>query len=81
MMLPYEAVHIGEPPPNMRIVECCETCKHVEFHYEGERTCSKHRFRYEWDEPDDETQPLYVSQNDICDDHDPRAPREEAERG
>jgi hypothetical protein len=60
----------GEPP-NLRIVECCNTCKHVEYHYEGERSCKKYPVRPEWYDEDDPSSPIHVEQNNICDGYEP----------
>lgn len=70
----YGNEYVNGAPPNLRIVECCNTCKHVDVQYEGERGCTKYRIRYEWHEPD-ESVPSYVLQNHICDAHEKEANR------
>ena len=58
-------------PPNLRSVNCCDTCKHVEHGYEGEVTCTKHPA---WVNSEGSSYtPIHdgISSSHICDDFEP----------
>lgn len=59
-------------PPNLRSVKCCNSCKHVECGYEGERSCTKFKIRHDWMDEYDAPLPLSVDQDNLCDAHEER---------
>lgn len=69
----YGRLFVNGAPPNYRVVPSCETCRHVEVHYEGERTCSLFKVLWDGDAPED-AQSMATYQSAICDRHEP-APR------
>lgn len=56
-------------PPNMRTVTTCNSCRHVECGYEGERRCTKFKMRFGWQDEDDAPLPMSVDQDNLCDAH------------